>query len=232
ESKLSLEPIKIGGEADEKKIPNSISRSDDAITSDIPSKDLSQYFIRGKGTDQVRTIDTDILDRTDDKSASIPEELVIQGYASSPKVDTEIIPKVSDEIDISETRVKDPLHGNNNNILQEIPNMTPYFAQPENNTSSLIEPHSHMRPNLEALPLPVVASTLMSPLLAYIFLALLIIAVVWFVRRRNIGRLEVPLLHRPEGATLGSKSHFFEIKCHKKSDRLRDMWSDNQVLEF
>ncbi|CAG8639508.1 7798_t:CDS:2 [Ambispora gerdemannii] len=77
ESKLSLEPIKIGGETDEKKIPNSISQSDDAIASDIPSKDLSQYFIRGKGTDQVGKINTDILDRTDDKSASIPEELVI-----------------------------------------------------------------------------------------------------------------------------------------------------------
>ncbi|CAG8614536.1 813_t:CDS:2, partial [Paraglomus occultum] len=53
ESKLLSEPIKIGGEADEKKIPNSISRSDDAITSDIPSKDLSQYFIRGKENYQV-----------------------------------------------------------------------------------------------------------------------------------------------------------------------------------
>src|SRR6185312_9125170 len=136
-------------------------------------------------------------------------------YASSPKVDTKIIPKVSDEIDISKTRVKDPLHGNNNNILQEIPNMTPYLAQPENNTSSLIEPHSQI-PIGGIGAIPTVASTLMSPLSAYIFLALLIIAVVWFVRRTwNIGRLEAPLLHRPEGATL---------KGHKKSDRLRNMW--------
>ena len=82
-----------------------------------------------------------------------------------------------------------------------------------------------MRPSLEALPLPAVANTLMSPLSVYIFLALLIIAVVWFVRCTwNIGRLEAPLLRRPEGATLGSKSHFSEIKGHKKSDRLRDMW--------
>ena len=109
--------------------------------------------------------------------------------------------------------------------------MTPYFAQPENNTSSLIEPHSQI-PIGGIGAISTVASTLMSPLSAYIFLALLIIAVVWFVRRRNIGRLEAPLLRRPEGATLGSKSHFFEIKGHKKSDRLRDMWSDNQVLEF
>jgi len=92
-----------------------------------------------------------------------------------PKNDTEIISKVSDEINISK---------NNNNILQEIPNMTPYLAQPENNTSSLIESNSQMRPSLEALPLPikgigamrpspealplpVVASSLMSPLSAY-----------------------------------------------------------------
>ncbi|CAG8677938.1 10624_t:CDS:1, partial [Paraglomus occultum] len=48
---------------------------DDAIASDIPSKDLSQYFIRGKGMDQVGEIDTDIClgmsstlpDHTDDK---------------------------------------------------------------------------------------------------------------------------------------------------------------------
>ncbi|CAG8586598.1 7401_t:CDS:2 [Cetraspora pellucida] len=39
------------------------------------------------------------------------------------------------------------------------------------------------RPGPEALPLPAVASTLMSPLSAYIFLILLIIAVMWFVRR-------------------------------------------------
>ncbi|CAG8663190.1 563_t:CDS:2 [Cetraspora pellucida] len=70
-----------------------------------------------------------------------------------------------------------------------------------------------MRSGPEALPLPIgeigaipVATTLM---------------------------LEVPLLRRPEGATLDSKKrqslesliyHFFEIKSHKKSDRLRDMW--------
>ena len=136
---------------------------------DIPSKDLSQYFVR-------------------DKSTPISEESVIRDYALSPRVDTEIIPKVSDEIDISK---------NNNNILQEIPNMTPYLAQPENNMSSLIESNSQipirgigaMRPSLEALPLPAVANTLMSPLSAYIFLTLLIIAVMWFVILRRTWRL-------------------------------------------
>ncbi|CAJ0895704.1 16101_t:CDS:2 [Entrophospora sp. SA101] len=68
ESKLSSEPIKIAGEADEKKIPNSVPRSDDAIASDIPSKDLSQYFIREKSMDRAGKINTDIPDHTDDKS--------------------------------------------------------------------------------------------------------------------------------------------------------------------
>ncbi|CAJ0833668.1 17353_t:CDS:2 [Entrophospora sp. SA101] len=144
---------------------HSLESNDDAIASDIPSKDLSQYFIREKSMDRAGKINTDIPDHTDDK------------------IDTKIIPKVSDEIDISETRVEDPLHGNNNNILQEIPKVTPYLAQPENNISSLIELHTQMRPSLEALPLPIggigaipiVASSLMSSLSAYIFLTLLII---------------------------------------------------------
>ena len=63
-----------------------------------------------------------------------------------------------------------------------------------------------MRPSLEALPFLIVTSGLMSPLSAYIFLTLLIIVVMWFVRR-----------------TWG---------LERKSDRLRDVWSDNQALEF
>ena len=155
---------------------------------------------RGFATDTSSAI---ILDNTDNESTPISEESVIRGYALSPRVDTEIIPKVSDEIDISKT---------NNNILQEIPNMTPYLAQPENNSeasakvhmSSLIESHSQMRPSLEALPLPIggigtipiVASTLMSPLSAYMLLTLLIIAVMWFVilrRTWNIGTIYLNL---------------------------------------
>ncbi|CAG8481344.1 2622_t:CDS:2 [Cetraspora pellucida] len=82
--------------------------------------------------------------------------------------------------------------------------------------SSLIKSNAQIRPSLEAFSLPAVANTLMLPLSAYIFLILLIIAVMWFMRRTwNIGRLEAPLLRRPEGATL---------KGHKKSDQLRDMW--------
>ncbi|CAJ0841677.1 14212_t:CDS:2 [Entrophospora sp. SA101] len=56
ESKLSSEPIKIGGEVDEKKIPNSVSRSEDAFASDIyavnkPIKDFSK-FLRKKNMDK------------------------------------------------------------------------------------------------------------------------------------------------------------------------------------
>ncbi|CAH1769620.1 9513_t:CDS:1, partial [Entrophospora sp. SA101] len=84
------------------------------------------------------------------------EESEIRGYASSSKDlsqyflrrknDTEIIPKVSDEIDISKT---------NNNTLQEIPNMTPYLAQPENNMSSLIESNSQVAHSAESLIPPI-----------------------------------------------------------------------------
>ncbi|CAJ0913096.1 16726_t:CDS:2, partial [Entrophospora sp. SA101] len=157
---------------------------DDAIASDIPSRDLSQYFIREKSMDQAGKIDTMCLE-----------------------VDTEIIPEVSDEIDISKT---------NNNTLQEIPNMTPYLAQLENYSGDSVKTHtpslleSHPQISIGGVgTIPIVAdavasslreSTLMSQLSAYICLILLIIAVMWFV-----------VLRRTWG--LG-----------RKSERLRDMW--------
>jgi len=162
------------------------------------NKNLSKYFVHRKNMDPIEKIDGEITEL--------------------PKNDTEINPKVSDETSISE------ISEDITSQFQEIKSANPYLTQRGNNSgasakphiSSLIKSNAQMRPSLEALPLPAVASTLMSPLSAYIFLALLIIAVVWFVRRTwNIGRLEAPLLHRPEGATL---------KGHKKSDRLRDMW--------
>ncbi|CAJ0911886.1 14055_t:CDS:2, partial [Entrophospora sp. SA101] len=136
---------------------SSITKSDDISAISEPIKNLSQYFIRKKNMDQAGKIDTMCLE-----------------------VDTEIIPEVSDEIDISKT---------NNNTLQEIPNMTPYLAQPENNMSSLIESNTQMGPSPEALSppiggigtIPIVARTLMSQLSAYICLILLIIAVIWFL---------------------------------------------------
>jgi len=161
---------------------SSITKSDDISAVLEPIKNLSQYFIRKKNMDQAGKIDTIVLDHTDDKSTSIPEESVIRGYDSYPSVDTEIIPNVSDKIDISKT---------NNNIL----------VQPENNMSPLIESNTQMGPGPEALPLPAVASTLMSPLSAYIFLILLIIAVMWFVVLRR---------------TWGLK---------RKSEQMQDVWA-------
>ena len=67
----------------------------------------------------------------------------------------------------------------------KVSNETSISEISEDNMSSLIESNSQMRPGPEALPLPAVASTLMSPLLAYIFYTLLIIAVVWFVVLRR-----------------------------------------------
>nr|CAG8667997.1 13138_t:CDS:1 [Entrophospora candida] len=168
-SEAISKPI-VGGD-DEK----NMTKPDDISAISEPSKNISQYFLHGKNMDQAGKIDTICLDtssaiipdHTDDKSTSIPEESVIRG--SPPSVDTEIIPKVSDKIDISKT---------NNNILQEIPN-----------TPSLIESNTQMGPGPGIGAIPIVA---------YIFLTLLIIAVMWFVRR-----------------TWG-----FE----RKSDRLRDMW--------
>ena len=92
-------------------------------------------------------------------------------------------------------------------------NVMPHLAQPENNTSLLIESNSQIKHSLEALPLliggigtiPVVSSTLISPLLAYIFLTLLIIAVIWFVVLRhiwNIGSLKEPLLYNKKSNQL------------------------------
>nr|CAG8604901.1 12518_t:CDS:2 [Entrophospora candida] len=136
---------------------SSITKSDDISAISEPIKNLSQYFVRRKNMDQAGKFDTIIPDHTDDKSTSIPEEPVIRG--SSPSVDTEIISKVSDEIDISKT---------NNNIL----------VQPENHTSSLIESHPQISVGgIEAIP--AVARTLMSPLSAYICLILLIIALLY-----------------------------------------------------
>ena len=98
--------------------------------------------------------------------------------------------------------------------MKLIKNVTPYLAQPENNMSSLIESNSQMAHSAESLippigTIPIMTSTLMSPLSAYIFLTLLIIVVMWFVilrRTWNIGRLKEPLLR------------------NKKSDRLWDTW--------
>ncbi|CAJ0838899.1 16095_t:CDS:2, partial [Entrophospora sp. SA101] len=107
-------------------------------------------------------------------------------YFVRGKNDTKINPKVSDSrsenASASETSINE-IRENITPQSQEIPNMVPYLAQPENNISSLIELNSQMGPGPVALPLPAVASTLMSPLSAYICLILFIIMVMWFLRR-------------------------------------------------
>nr|CAG8547865.1 3036_t:CDS:1 [Entrophospora candida] len=190
----------VGGN-DEKNITKSDNIS-------LGSTDLSKYFIRGKNMDPIEKIDGEITEL--------------------PKNDTEIDPKVSEGTSISEIS-KDitpqfqgsKSHDSENRLTAcsaiEIPNMTSHLAQPENNMSSLIESNSQMGPGPEALPLSAVASTLMSPLSAYIFLILLIIAVMWLLRRTwGIGRIKEPLLRRTEGTTL---------KGYKKRDRLWDVWA-------
>ncbi|RIB24161.1 hypothetical protein C2G38_2169225 [Gigaspora rosea] len=114
------------------------------------------------------TADTSSIIIPNNTETPILEESVIRGYTSSPRVDTEIIPK----------------RENNSG------------ASAKAHMSSLIESN----PQIPIRVVPVVASTLMSPLSAYIFLTLLIIAVMWFVILRHTWGLE------------------------RKSDRFRDMW--------
>ncbi|RIB10233.1 hypothetical protein C2G38_2206694 [Gigaspora rosea] len=114
------------------------------------------------------------MTKSDDISAVI-EESEIRGYASPSK-------------NLSKYFVRGKNMDQAKKIDGEITEL------PKNDT----EINPKMRPSLETLPLPAMANTLMSPLSVYIFLALLIIAVVWFVRRTwNIG---------------------------KKSNQLQDMW--------
>ncbi|RHZ88117.1 hypothetical protein Glove_26g304 [Diversispora epigaea] len=141
---------------------------------------LSKYFARKKNMDQdnrvdARTsegqspivpiikIDTIMPDHTDDEITPIPEESVIRSYAPLPEVDTEIIPKVSDD-KTNKDRDKVPLQ--NNNIPPE--------------------PKSHPQISVGGIEaIPIVASSLMSPLSAYMFFTLLIIAMMWFVILRR-----------------------------------------------
>nr|CAG8652282.1 7493_t:CDS:1 [Entrophospora candida] len=167
-----------------------ITKSDDISAISEPSKNLSQYFIRRgkapllcnkKNMDQAGKIDGIISDHTRH-----------DGITEPSKVDTEISSKINEETNINEIS-KDIL------LVQEIKNVTPHLAQPENHTSSLIELHPQISVGgIEAIP--AVARTLMSPLSAYICLILLIIAVMWFVVLRHTWGLE------------------------RKSEQLQDVW--------
>ncbi|CAG8642372.1 5903_t:CDS:1 [Paraglomus brasilianum] len=161
--------------------------------------------------DQAKKIDDDISAQTSTFGTCFVNDEITE----LPKIDTEVNSEVKDRTSISEINKDDILDisikPNTSQIISE--NVTPHLIQPDNNMSALIESNSQMRPSPEALPLPiggigaipVMTSTLMSPLSAYIFLTLLIIAVMWFVvlrRTWNIGRLEESLLRGPKGATL------------------------------
>ena len=146
------------------------------LVSASSNKNLSKYFIRRKNIDQDEKIDN-IPTHTNDEITELP------------KIDAEINPKISDVTSISET---------NKDIFpdQEIKNITPHLSQQGGIISSLIESHSQI-PIRGIGAIPVVASSLMSPLSAYIFLTLLIM---WFVILRRTWGLD------------------------RKSDRFRDMW--------
>ncbi|RIB06601.1 hypothetical protein C2G38_2216669 [Gigaspora rosea] len=140
------------------------------------SKNLRQYFVCRKSMDQAKKIDDDISAQTSTFGTCFVNDEITE----LPKIDTEVNSEVKDRTSISEINKDDILDmsikPNISQIISE--NVTPHLIQPDNNISALIESNSQMRPGPEALPLPAVASTLMSSLSAYIFLALLIIAVV------------------------------------------------------
>ncbi|CAJ0856300.1 1561_t:CDS:1, partial [Entrophospora sp. SA101] len=129
------------------------------------------------------------MTKSDDISAVIEPSKNISRYfvrgksipiSEPPKVNAENSPKISDEININETNKVNMLDAPTKpSILQIIPqNVNPHLAQRENYTPSL-----------------------MSQLSAYIFLIILIIAVMWFVVLRR---------------TWGLK---------RKSEQLQDVWA-------
>ncbi|RHZ63482.1 hypothetical protein Glove_329g32 [Diversispora epigaea] len=130
---------------------------------------------------------------------NMEENKIDINYVSElPKVDTPI--SVHEEVvsstpEFSKTDISpDDIHISSDMPLSIPKSVTSYLAQRENseasikthNTPSLIESHPQipiegigaMRSSLEALPLSIMASSLMSPLSAYMLLTLLIIAVI------------------------------------------------------
>ena len=185
-----------------------MTKSDDILISAVieeseirgyasPSKNLRQYFVHRKSMNQAKKIDNDISAQTSTFGTCFVNDEITE----LPKIDTEVNSEVKDRTSISEINKDDILDISiKPNTSEAMPqNVTPHLIQPDNNMSALIESNSQMRPGPEALPLPirgigaipVMTSTLMSPLLlsAYIFLTLLIIAVMWFVVLRRTWRL-------------------------------------------
>ncbi|CAG8681608.1 6986_t:CDS:1, partial [Paraglomus brasilianum] len=91
-------------------------------------------------------------------------------------------PKINEETNISEINENVIPQSRGSKSHDSKNRLTAYSAIEIPNTSSLIESNAQI-PIGGIETIPTMTSTLMSPLSAYIFLALLIIAVVWFVRR-------------------------------------------------
>src|SRR5205085_8693435 len=130
----------LGGD-DEK----NMTKPDDISAVNESSKNLSKYFVRGKNMDQTEKIDNDI-----------PTQTSISEINKDDILDISIKPNASEAMP---------------------QNVTPHLIQPDNNNgasakahiSSLIESHSQI-PIGGIGAIPVIASSLMSPLSAYIFL--------------------------------------------------------------
>ncbi|CAG8494573.1 845_t:CDS:2 [Funneliformis mosseae] len=195
--KLETISIPVVGGNDEKNMTKSNDISAVIEESEIrgyasPSKNLRQYFVRRKSIDQAKKIDDDISTQTSTFGTCFVNDEITE----LPKIDTEVNSEVKDRTSISEINKDDiPIKSNTSEAMPQ--NVTPHLTQPDNNSkvsakahmSSLIKSNSQMRPGPEALPLPIggigtipiVTSTLMLPLSAYMLLTLLIIAVMWFV---------------------------------------------------
>ncbi|RHZ84712.1 hypothetical protein Glove_78g205 [Diversispora epigaea] len=176
-------------------------------------------------SNQVELLSKPIIGGDDEKihKAKNKNKIDINHIPELPKIDTLVHEEVvSSTPEFSKTNISpDDIHISSDMPLSIPKSVTSYFAQRENseasikthNTPSLIESHPQipiegigaMRSSLEALPLPIMASSLMSPLSAYMLLTLLIIAVIWFVILRR------------------------ELDIGKKSGQLRDMWNSNGI---
>ena len=107
------------------------------------SKDLSQYFLRGKNMDPIEKIDGNISTYTRPLGASKRYDEITE----LSKNDTDISPKVSEGTninEISEDIISQSQGSKSHCSAIEIPNMSPYLAQPENNMSSLIGSNSQI----------------------------------------------------------------------------------------
>jgi len=87
-----------------------------------PSKDLSQYFLRGKNMDPIENIDGNISTYTRPfRGASLRHDEITE----LSKNNTEISPKINEETNINEiSKARRAIYS-----AIEIPNITPYLAQ-------------------------------------------------------------------------------------------------------